>query len=83
MYGPQVPPPKALLRTRWGQEPYAFGAYSFVAHGATSADYDLLAASVGNRLFFAGEHTHRAYRGAAHGAYLSGQRAAQAIRRLV
>jgi lysine-specific histone demethylase 1 len=42
-------------------------------------DYDVLAASVNQQLFFAGEHTSRYYRGAAHGAYESGIRAAKEI----
>ncbi|WP_244191285.1 FAD-dependent oxidoreductase [Klebsiella pneumoniae] len=41
-----------------------------------------MAESVGNRLFFAGEHTSRKYRGTVHGAYLSGVREANKISNL-
>ena len=39
----------------------------------------LLATEVSNKLFFAGEHTEKAYRGTVHGAYLSGLREADKI----
>lgn len=79
IYGDGIPNPSHLLRTRWGQHPYTYGAYSFVPVGASSAAFDTLAEPVSNRLFFAGEHTSRAYRGTVHGAYLSGIREANKI----
>lgn len=79
IYGSGIPSPSHLLRTRWGQHPHTYGAYSFVSVGASSAAFDTVAAPVSNRLFFAGEHTHRAYRGTVHGAYLSGLREADRI----
>ena len=65
--------------TRWGTDPYSMGGYSFQAKGAVMADYDTLAASVSNRLFFAGEATNRNYFQTVHGALLSGQREADKI----
>jgi monoamine oxidase len=79
LYGNNLPQPLAMLRTRWGQEPFSLGAYSFVAKGSESSDFDRLSASVDDRLFFAGEHTSRLYRGTVHGAYLSGLREAEKI----
>jgi monoamine oxidase len=38
-----------------------------------------LSNAVNNKLFFAGEHTEREYRGTVHGAYLSGIREADKI----
>jgi monoamine oxidase len=38
-----------------------------------------LSNAVNNKLFFAGEHTIREYRGTVHGAYLSGIREADKI----
>ncbi|KAE8702266.1 Lysine-specific histone demethylase 1-like protein 2 [Hibiscus syriacus] len=43
------------------------------------ADYDILAESIGNRLFFAGEATTLQYPATMHGAYLSGLRDASRI----
>lgn len=78
----QVPDPTGMLVTRWSQHPYSYGAYSFANVGASGADFDALADDVQGRLFFAGEHTHRAYRGTVHGAWLSGIREAEKIVRL-
>jgi monoamine oxidase len=41
--------------------------------------FDDLAASVGQKLFFAGEHTEKDYFSTTHGAYLSGIREAGKI----
>lgn len=80
IYGDEVPSeqPK-LLRTKWRSNPYSFGAYSFVGVNSDSHNFELLARPVANKLYFAGEHTSRDYRGSVHGAYLSGQRAAEQI----
>ncbi|NJK83503.1 MAG: amine oxidase, partial [Saprospiraceae bacterium] len=79
IYGSDIPKPVHFLRTKWGQHPYTYGAYSYATNGSTSADFDTLAISVDNKLFFAGEHTSREYRGTVHGAYLSGIREADKI----
>jgi monoamine oxidase len=74
-----LPDPVAFGITRWNSDPFAFGTYSSPRPGSTSEDYDLLAAPVGLRLFFAGEATNRDYRSTVHGAYLSGLREADRI----
>lgn len=79
IYGNSIPNPTNLLRTKWGQNINSFGAYSYATNGTTSADFDTLAESVNSRVFFAGEHTNREYRGTVHGAYLSGLREADKI----
>jgi monoamine oxidase len=79
IYGAATPAPKALYRTKWGQDPFTYGSYSFATNGSRSTDYDLLADAVDDRLFFAGEHTHRDYRSTVHGAYHSGVRAAKEV----
>jgi len=71
-----VPDPVGALITRWGRDPFAHGAYSFPAVGSTPDDRDVLAASVKDRVFFAGEATSTDYFATVHGAYLSGLRAA-------
>jgi monoamine oxidase len=79
IYGNSIPNPTTMLRTKWGQNINTFGAYSFATNGTTSADFDTMAREINNKLFFAGEHTERDYRGTVHGAYLSGIREADKI----
>lgn len=79
MFGNHIAEPHTFKATRWMSDPFARGAYSHATVGGSSADFDTLGSSVSDRLFFAGEHTHRQYRGTAHGAYLSGVRAAEQI----
>lgn len=79
IYGNSIPNPIKMLRTKWGQNINTFGAYSYATNSTTTADFDALAKAVNNKLFFAGEHTNRDYRGTAHGAYLSGIREADRI----
>ena len=72
--------------TRWRQDEYSRGSYSYVAAGSSGNDYDFLAAPVSParngplvprpRVFFAGEHTMRNYPATVHGALLSGLREA-------
>ncbi len=79
MFGPDISEPRRMIRTRWFSDPYAGGSYSHVAPGARPANYDALARPVDERLFFAGEATHRRYPATVHGAYLSGLRAAEQV----
>jgi monoamine oxidase len=79
IYGNGIPKPEASLITRWGQDPFSFGAYSYLPAGACCDDYDILAMPVDDRLFFAGEATCRQYIGTVHGAFLSGEREAMRI----
>jgi polyamine oxidase len=74
-----VPDPISFLLTRWSSDPYACGAYSYLANGSTPRDRKLLAAPADGRLFFAGEATDLNFPATVHGALLSGQRAAQEI----
>jgi len=79
MFGSSVPQPAATLQTRWQTDPWSLGSYSFNKLGSTGDDRDRLAAPVGDRLFFAGEATDRAYYATVHAAYLSGVRAAREV----
>lgn len=77
--------------TRWRQDEYARGSYSYVAAGSSGNDYDFLAAAVSParngplvprpRVFFGGEHTMRNYPATVHGALLSGLREAGKVSR--
>lgn len=75
MFGDEIPEPEGVLITRWGQDPFSFGAYSHIPPFASGEDYDTLAEPVDGVLFFAGEATSREYPSTVHGAYLSGVRA--------
>ncbi|CAG0897457.1 unnamed protein product [Cyprideis torosa] len=86
IFGPSnVPPPKETVVTRWLGDPWARGAYSYVAGGASGLDYEELAKPVAveegaePRLFFAGEHTNKDYPATVHGALFSGLREARKI----
>lgn len=84
IYGPKgvtVPDPIQSVCTRWGSDPFCLGSYSHIRVGSSGADYDILAESVNDRLFFAGEATNRAYPATMHGALLSGLREASKIHR--
>ncbi len=77
MFGKQIPEPTDFQITRWASDPFAMGSYSFNPVGVHPKLRRQLASSVENRLFFAGEATETDYFGTAHGAYLSGIRAAK------
>jgi monoamine oxidase len=83
IYGNNIPPPNTMQRTRWAADEHSFGAYSFASNGSRSSAFDTLAEPVNNRLFFAGEHTSRDYRGTVHGAFLSGEREARKVANLL
>ena len=75
---PDLTPVKTFLYD-WASDPYARGAYSFVPAEASPNVHDILAAPLGNKLFWAGEATYGRDPATIHGAYQSGKRAARAI----
>lgn len=80
MFGSRFPAPIASQVTRWGQDPFSLGSYSFNAVGTSPARRQALAgAEWDGALWFAGEATSPGYFGTAHGAVLSGQSVAQDI----
>ncbi|KAL8264778.1 hypothetical protein R6Q59_022908 [Mikania micrantha] len=81
--GIAVPEPLQAICTRWGQDQFSYGSYSYVGIGASGNDYDILAESIGNgRVFFAGEATNKLYPATMHGAFLSGLREAANMSRM-
>ena len=66
-----------LAESAWAREPYSLGSYSYGCPGA-QASRATLAASVDEKLFFAGEHCSPHDFSTAHGAYRSGVTAADA-----
>jgi len=77
--GVRPPAPVAATRTDWARDPYALGAYSYVAVGGTPDDFDALGQPVDGRLLFAGEATSQRRTGYADGAMSSGIREAKRL----
>ncbi len=71
-----VPDPTGAIVTRWRQDSYALGSYSFLSTSNVDGDRELLAAPVGDRLFFAGEAASTSNPATVHGALMSGRDAA-------
>jgi len=80
MYGAQIPSPTGSIITRWRQDPFSYGSYSYAAKDSTTGDRQALGQPIDNRLFFAGEATSQRYPATVHGAFLSGIEAAQKIK---
>ncbi|QFT31961.1 Putrescine oxidase [Labrenzia sp. THAF82] len=79
MFGPGAPEPVAHIATRWSEDLWTGGAYSYSKLGSSPQDFEGLQEPVADTLLFAGEHTNFAYHGTTHGAYMSGLRAAKSI----
>ncbi|WIE58064.1 NAD(P)/FAD-dependent oxidoreductase [Curtobacterium sp. MCLR17_031] len=75
MFGPSVPQPEAFRITRWAEDPFSRGSYSYLHVGASPDDHDLLGTPSG-RVQLAGEATWSDDPATVHGALLSGLRAA-------
>jgi len=67
---------RPLCVHRWGADPFARGAYSYAVPGKVDCRA-VLAASVDNRLFFAGEACSKDSYSTAHGAFFTGIAAAK------
>ena len=83
IYGNTIPEPINMLRTKWNSNKYTYGSYSFATTGVRTNDFEVFEEPINNKIFFAGEHTSRNYRGTVHGAYLSGIREAKKIIKLL
>ena len=79
IFGSTIPAPLDWQITRWADDPFAWGSYSYLAPGTSSETLKELARPVDGKLFFAGEATSSDYQSTVHGAYLSGIRAAEEI----
>jgi len=78
VFGAAVPQPLEAIVTRWGQDQFARGSYSYSGPDFRPDDYEVMAKPIGN-LFFAGEHTCGTHPATVHGAYISGLRAASEV----
>ncbi len=77
MFGSDVPYPRHYIATRWSQDPFTKGAFSYAKVGSKPNDFNTLSEPIGHCLTFAGEHTDFQYHGTVHGAHLSGKKAAK------
>ena len=90
--GTELPEPTAYQITQWGSDEFSRGSYTYLAPGCTDQDFLMLQSPInGNgdstlletaetyRVFFAGEHTTALHPSMAHGALLSGYRAANEV----
>jgi monoamine oxidase len=68
--------------TRWNHEPWILGASSVAAPGAQSVRR-IMQEPLSGRIFFAGEATHETQWGTVGGAWESGERAADAVVKLL
>jgi monoamine oxidase len=68
--------------TRWNSEPWVLGAASAAVPGAQSAR-KVMMEPLNNRIFFAGEAAHETLWGTVGGAWESGERAADAVIRML
>lgn len=79
MYGSRIPHPMAWQIPRWSTDEYARGACSFNKVGSKPSMRKDLAETVDDRVFFAGEATHKSMFATVHGAHLSGRRAVRQV----
>eukprot|EP01080_Neovahlkampfia_damariscottae_P001270 gene1270-11357_t len=83
MFGNSIPEPIDYEITRWWNDPFSFGSYSYDAVGGSLNDFDELGKSIEERLLFAGESTISRGHSFVNGAYLSGERAAKELYKYV
>lgn len=79
MYGQSIPEPTSYVITRWNNDPFSRGSYSYLPVGVDMNSYKQLAKPIDGRLYFAGEATSSNDPATVHGAYLSGVRAAREV----
>ncbi|MFO1036739.1 MAG: NAD(P)/FAD-dependent oxidoreductase [Geminicoccaceae bacterium] len=71
---------RPALASTWSVEPWSLGAFSYAVPGGSDAR-PVLARPIDDRIFFAGEACSTDHYSTAHGAYLTGLAAAEAVRR--
>merc|ERR1712194_87303 len=83
MFGASIPNPTTIFTTKWGQDEFAYGSYSFNKLGVKKSDRKKMCKPLrSKRIFFAGEVCSK-YWATTHGAYLSGQEAGTKIARKI
>ncbi len=79
IFGADVPDPIATHVTRWRDDPWTRGSYSYLPVGSSPDDMRELGEPVDERLLFAGEATEPQLYATVHGALVSGLREARRI----
>lgn len=79
MYGDSIPEPAGYQVTRWNNDPFSLGSYSYTPVGSKQSYRRQIGEPVENKIFFAGEATSQYFPATVHGAFLSGVRAAYEI----
>lgn len=79
IYGNSIPQPIDYQLTRWNQDPFTFGCYSYYATNSTPNHRLELGKPINKQIFFPGEATSVDYPSTVHGAYLSGLHVSQEI----
>ena len=69
---------KRTHATRWNQQPWALGAFSYASPGGRAAR-KVLSQPLSERMWFAGEAVHESLWGTVAGAWETGERAANAV----
>jgi len=77
MFGQNITNPAKVYVTKWGLDPFSRGSYSYNKVGVKKIARAEMRKPVKDRIYFAGEATSSNYYGTTHGAYLSGETAAQ------
>lgn len=79
IYGDNIPEPTKYVITRWNNDPFTLGSYSYLPKNTPFSAYHHMAEPVRNKLFFAGEATSLTDMATVHGAYQTGIRAASEL----
>jgi monoamine oxidase len=79
MFGETIPLPVEIKRTYWHTNKFSLGAYPHLKPGATLDACETIAQPLQNKIYFAGDATSKQYMATAHGAYISGISAANAL----
>ncbi|MFI8566046.1 flavin monoamine oxidase family protein [Rhodococcus sp. NPDC078407] len=79
VYGHRVVPPDSVYVTRWQDDPFSYGSYSYMTVGSRSRDHDDLATPIGGVLHLAGEATWTDDPATVTAAMKSGHRVAERI----
>ncbi len=81
MFGPGCPKPLDFAVSRWFNDPFSCGSYSYGSLKSSRQDRIVFSKPVARKLYFAGEACHPIDYGTVHGALKTGEAAALSIHR--